>query len=69
MCAGPARAHGLGAQTIVYVSCNPLSQIEDAKLLAGGYELTSLIGYDMFPQTFHVECVAKLSLDTSAAKP
>jgi tRNA/tmRNA/rRNA uracil-C5-methylase (TrmA/RlmC/RlmD family) len=35
-----------------------LSQIEDAKLLAEGYELTSLIGYDMFPQTPHFETLA-----------
>jgi 23S rRNA (uracil-5-)-methyltransferase RumA len=45
-------------QRVVYVSCNPLSQIEDAKLLAEGYDLTSLIGYDMFPQTPHFETLA-----------
>jgi tRNA/tmRNA/rRNA uracil-C5-methylase (TrmA/RlmC/RlmD family) len=45
-------------QRLVYVSCNPLSQIEDAKLLAEGYALTSLVGYDMFPQTPHFETLA-----------
>jgi len=45
-------------QRLVYVSCNPLSQIEDAKILAEGYDMTSLVGYDMFPQTPHFETLA-----------
>ncbi|MEP7188522.1 MAG: methyltransferase [Roseiflexaceae bacterium] len=43
---------------LVYVSCNALSQIDDARALASGYQLTELRGYDMFPQTPHMEALA-----------
>jgi 23S rRNA (uracil-5-)-methyltransferase RumA len=43
---------------LVYVSCNALSQIDDARALASGYRLTELRGYDMFPQTPHMEALA-----------
>ncbi|MEN9934963.1 MAG: hypothetical protein RLZZ387_1542 [Chloroflexota bacterium] len=45
----------LRPRRIVYVSCNPLTQLEDARELAPGYHLTRLTGYDMFPQTPHLE--------------
>ena len=45
----------LAPRRIVYVSCNPLTQRDDAAALAPGYQLTSLRGYDMFPHTPHVE--------------
>jgi 23S rRNA (uracil-5-)-methyltransferase RumA len=49
---GPAR--------IVYVSCNPLTQVDDFATLLQGYTLCSLRGYDMFPHTPHVETLAVL---------
>lgn len=45
----------LAPRRIVYVSCNPLTQRDDAAALAAGYALMSLRGYDMFPHTPHVE--------------
>lgn len=49
----------LGAQRIVYVSCNPATQARDLLELAGhGYELQSLKLVDQFPHTAHVEAVA-----------
>ena len=48
----------LRPRRLVYVSCNALSQIEDARALASGYQLTQLRGYDMFPQTPHMEALA-----------
>ena len=52
-----ARSH---PRAIVYVSCDPASLARDAKLLAeAGYRLDTLVGYDLFPQTQHVECVAR----------
>jgi 23S rRNA (uracil-5-)-methyltransferase RumA len=48
----------LRPRRLVYVSCNALSQIEDARALAPGYRLTELRGYDMFPQTPHLEALA-----------
>ncbi len=47
-------------RAIVYVSCDPASLARDAKLLlAMGYRMDSLVGFDLFPQTQHVECVAR----------
>jgi 23S rRNA (uracil-5-)-methyltransferase RumA len=49
-------------QRLIYVSCNPLSQIEDTKLLCKAYDITAVTGYDMFPQTPHFETMAIFDL-------
>ena len=47
-------------RAIVYVSCDPASLARDAKLLLTmGYRMDSLVGFDLFSQTQHVECVAR----------
>ena len=44
--------------TIVYVSCNPSTLARDTKILLNNkYELTNVVGLDLFPMTHHVECV------------
>jgi 23S rRNA (uracil1939-C5)-methyltransferase len=44
---------------IVYVSCNPTTQVRDLKLLEqGGYKLVKIRPVDMFPHTYHIENVA-----------
>ena len=49
------------APRIVYVSCDPPTLARDCgKLFAAGYRLTSLAGFDLFPNTPHVEAVAVL---------
>ena len=52
----------LSPQKIVYVSCNPATQVRDIKLMANaGYKLIKVRPVDMFPHTFHIENVALLS--------
>jgi 23S rRNA (uracil1939-C5)-methyltransferase/tRNA (uracil-5-)-methyltransferase len=54
-----------GARTIVYVSCNPATQMRDLKLLLkAGYELRDVQPFDLFPQTKHLECVITLTRET-----
>ncbi|AGG08096.1 SAM-dependent methlyltransferase [Dehalococcoides mccartyi] len=48
-------------RNLVYVACDPSSLARDLKiLLAGPFELSSVIPVDMFPQTYHVETLALL---------
>jgi 23S rRNA (uracil1939-C5)-methyltransferase len=47
---------------ISYVSCDPATLARDLKkLIIAGYSLDSIVAFDMFPQTHHVETVARLS--------
>jgi len=50
-----------GPKAVVYVSCDPATQMRDLKLfLASGYALTAVQPFDLFPQTRHLECVTTL---------
>lgn len=54
-------ACALAPRRIVYVSCNPVTQVRDIDHLArGGYRMVRLTPVDMFPHTDHVETVAVL---------
>jgi 23S rRNA (uracil1939-C5)-methyltransferase len=49
---------GLRAARLVYVSCDPPTMARDARrLLDAGYRIASLQGFDLFPNTPHVETV------------
>lgn len=49
---------------ISYVSCDPATLARDLrKLVAGGYTINSIRGFDLFPQTHHVETVVRLRRD------
>ncbi|CAD5245164.1 23S rRNA (uracil(1939)-C(5))-methyltransferase RlmD [Thermococcus camini] len=49
-------------QSIVYVSCNPKTLVQDLEALGEQYAVESATGIDMFPHTPHVETVVKLKL-------
>lgn len=78
--ADPPRA-GLGKRVVKHllrlrppqlhlVSCDPATLARDlAALAAGGYRIGSMAMIDLFPQTSHIECVARLRLDASAQPP
>ena len=53
----------LGAENIVYISCNPSTQARDTDtLLKEGYRLEKLSLVDQFPHTGHIESIAKYKL-------
>ena len=44
---------------IIYISCNPSTLARDISILcAEKYQLDSVSAVDMFPNTYHIECVA-----------
>jgi 23S rRNA (uracil1939-C5)-methyltransferase len=63
----------LGAEEIVYLSCDPSTLARDLAILTGSgqkpeeipapsnrYEITEMHLFDLFPQTFHIETLVKL---------
>ena len=51
----------LGPRRVVYVSCNPVTLARDlAALVATGFAVAHALPVDMFPQTAHVEVVARV---------
>ena len=50
-----------GARAVVYVACDPAALARDVAAFAeAGYRLAGIRGFDAFPMTAHVECVALL---------
>ena len=52
-------------RTILYISCNPLTQAQNVQeLLQSGYTLKRLQPIDQFPHTYHIENIAFLERNT-----
>lgn len=45
---------------IVYVSCDPMTLMRDLNILKDVYDIKEITPFDMFPHTYHVECVSIL---------
>ncbi len=48
-------------KTILYLSCNPVTQARDCALLKQHYSPASLTGYDFYPNTMHMESLLVLT--------
>jgi tRNA/tmRNA/rRNA uracil-C5-methylase (TrmA/RlmC/RlmD family) len=49
----------LRPRAVAYVACDPAALARDVSYFAeAGYAMTALRGFDLFPMTHHVECVA-----------
>ena len=49
-------------ESIVYISCNPETQVRDIRfLINNGYKIKKAVPFDMFPQTRHVETVVLMT--------
>lgn len=54
---------------ISYVSCDPATLARDLRLLTEIYEIETITALDLFPQTHHVETVARLKIRQDFANP
>ena len=60
----------LAPTVLVYVSCQPATFADNAaRLVAGGYRLEWVRPVDMFPQTPHIEAVARFTRDAAGGGP
>ena len=50
----------IGPNSIIYVSCDPVTLMRDIKGLSDIYELKSIKLFNMFPRTYHCESVSVL---------
>lgn len=55
------RLASLGPKQVSFVSCEPATLARDLRIFIDhGYTLDSILAFDLFPQTHHVETVARL---------
>ena len=48
------------SKTIIYVSCDPVTLMRDLKDLKEKYNIKYIKPFNMFPRTYHVECISVL---------
>ncbi len=55
----------LRVKKIIYVSCNPVTLLRDLnEMKASGYKVERFLPVDMFPNTFHIESIVRLSFNS-----
>ena len=53
---------GFGVEKMVYIACKPTSLVRDLEMLQGrGYRVERIACIDLFPGTYHVECVCLMT--------
>lgn len=52
----------LSPKKIIYISCNPVTLARDYNVIKEKYDINYISPFDMFPNTYHVECVSLFSL-------
>lgn len=50
----------ISPKSIIYVSCDAVTLARDIRLLSNNYQLKEVTPFDMFPRTYHVECISVL---------
>ena len=58
----------LGPQKIVYVSCNPVTQARDLKVIESNYRIEKIQPVDNFPFTSELECIVSLTRKSTQCK-
>jgi len=53
---------GIRPRTLVIVACDPATLARDLSLLREAYDIDEITLADLFPQTFHIETIARLTL-------
>ena len=48
---------------IIYISCNPSTLAKNLKVLKHNYHVTTILPYDLFPHTPHIESITVLERD------
>jgi 23S rRNA (uracil1939-C5)-methyltransferase len=54
------RVMAMAPKRVIYISCNPATLARDIGEMSPDYELLEVQPVDMFPNTYHVECIANL---------
>ncbi len=51
----------INPRTLVYTSCDPMTLARDLNILKYYFKIDEITPFDMFPNTYHVECVCVLN--------
>lgn len=61
----PELLRGAPPRRLIYVSCDPATLARDLRRLGDRFRIGSMMSFDLFPQTAHLETVVELICDTT----